>query len=200
VATGVRRGQRFYHGELGITLGFPEGWSIINRADALIGHSADRQAFIAMTLEGNSKGLSARQLLRQRAGGQPLVAERELRQAGLSGYSAIIPGSAPRRVAALLHGERAYLFVAAVRGSTSLESQDARFLEVIGSFRPLAAAERKLAEPLRLDIISVKQGQTMAELARRSKLPGNAEASLRLLNNLYPVGEPRPGDRVKVVH
>ncbi|QLC73489.1 M48 family metalloprotease [Pseudomonas sp. LPB0260] len=199
-ATGVRRGQRFYHGELGITLGFPDGWSLINRADALIGHSVDQQAFIAMTLEGNPRGLSARQLLRQRVGGQPLAAERELRQAGLSGYSAIIPGSAPRRVAALLHGERAYLFVAAVRGSASLESQDARFLEVIGSFRPITAAERRLAEPLRLDIVTVKQGQTMAELARRSKLPGDAEASLRLLNNFYPVGEPRPGDRVKVVH
>jgi predicted Zn-dependent protease len=199
-ASGVRRGQRFYHGELGFTLGFPDDWGIINRADALIGHSADQHAFIAMTLEGNPKGLSARQLLRQRVGGQPLVAERELQQAGLSGHSAIIPGSAARRVAVLLHGERAYLFVAAVRGQASLETHDPRFLEVIRSFRPITAAERKLAEPLRLDIISAKQGQTMADLARRSKLPGNAEASLRLLNNLYPVGEPSPGDRIKIVH
>ena len=198
-ASGVRRGQRFYHGELGVTLGFPEGWELINRADALIGHSADQQAFIAMVLEGNPQGLSAAQLLRQRAGGQRLVDQRELQQAGLKGHSAIIPGSTARRVAVLLHGARAYLFVAAVRGGASLESQDARFLEVIQSFRPITAAERKLAQPLRLRMISAKPGQQMADLARQSKLPGDAEASLRLLNNLYPVGEPRPGDRLKVV-
>ncbi|UTW09552.1 M48 family metalloprotease [Pseudomonas benzenivorans] len=198
-ASGVRRGQRFYHGELAVTLGFPEGWELINRADALIGHSADQQAFIAMVLEGNPQGLSAAQLLRQRAGGQRLVDQRELQQAGLKGHSAIIPGSTARRVAVLLHGARAYLFVAAVRGGASLESQDARFLEVIQSFRPITAAERKLAQPLRLRMISAKPGQQMADLARQSKLPGDAEASLRLLNNLYPVGEPRPGDRLKVV-
>ena len=198
-ASGVRRGQRFYHGELGFTLGFPDGWGITNRADALIGHSADQQAFIAMVLEDNPQGLSAAQFLRKRAGAQPLVDQQELRQAGLRGHSAIIPGSAARRVAVLLYGSRAYLFVAAVRGRTSLESQDARFLEVIKSFRPITAAERKLAQPLRLQLIKAQPGQRMADLAKQSKLPGDAEASLRLLNNLYPVGEPRPGDRLKIV-
>ncbi|SDG60644.1 Putative Zn-dependent protease [Pseudomonas benzenivorans] len=198
-ASGVRRGQRFYHAELGFALSFPDGWGIVNRPDALIGHTADRQGFIAMTLENHPKGLAAAELLRQRAGGQRLVAGQALQQAGLQGYSAIIPGSAARRVAVLLQGSRAYLFVAAVRGRASLESQDAQFLAVIKSFRPLTAAERKLAEPLRVQLVRAKGGERMAALARQSKLPGDAEATLRLLNNLYPAGEPSAGDWLKVV-
>jgi predicted Zn-dependent protease len=39
----------------------------------------------------------------------------------------------------------------------------------------------------------------MAALAKRSKLPGDALGTLRLLNNLYPSGEPAAGDWLKVV-
>jgi predicted Zn-dependent protease len=198
-ASGVRRGQRFYHAELGFTLGFPDGWSIVNRPDALIGRAADQQAFIGMTLEANPQRLAPDEWLRQRVDGQRLVAGTALQQAGLQGYTAIVPGSAARRVAVLQQGTRTYLFVAAVRGQAPLESQDARFLEVIKSLRPLTAAERPLAEPLRLQLVKAKSGQSMADLARQSKLSGDAEATLRLLNNLYPDGEPSAGDWLKVV-
>ncbi|MDP2242774.1 M48 family metalloprotease [Pseudomonas sp.] len=198
-ASGVRRGQHFYHAELDFTLAFPQGWSMINRPDVLIGQSADQQAFIAMTQEGNPQRLSAAQLLRQRVGGQQLTAEREWRQAGLSGYSAIIAGPAAKRVAVLLHGQRAYLFVAAVRGQTALEPHDEEFIKIIKSVRSLTAAERRLAEPLRLHLVKARSGQNMAALARQSTLPGDAQATLRLLNNFYPTGEPPPGSWLKVV-
>lgn len=197
--TGVRRGQRFYHAGLNFTLAFPQGWSLLNRPDALIGHTADQQAFIAMTLEGNPQNLSPPELLRQRVGGQRLVAGVELQQAGLKGYSAVIPGNAAKRVAVIQHDARAYLFVAAVRGRASLESQDEQFLSVIKSFRPMTSAEYQEAQPLRLHRVKARPGQSMAALAKGSKLPGDALATLRLLNNLYPDGEPRPGDWLKVV-
>lgn len=197
--TGVRRGQRFYHAELDFTLLFPQGWSLLNRPDALIGHSVDGQAFIALTLEENPQQLSPAELLRQRVGGQRLVSGVELQQTGLVGYSAVIPGNAAKRVAIIQHGSRAYLFVAAVRGQVSLASQDGQFLSVIKSFRPMTSAERKEAQPLRLHMVKVKSGQTLEALAKHSKLPGDALKALRLLNNLYPAGQPRAGDWLKVV-
>ena len=99
----------------------------------------------------------------------------------------------------LLQGQRAYLFVAAVRGRTSLAVHDDSFLKVIKSLRPLTTAERRLAEPLRLHLVKAQSGQGMATLAGQSKLPGDAQATLRLLNNLYPAGEPAPGSWLKVV-
>lgn len=198
--TGVRRGQRFYHAGLNFTLAFPAGWSLLNRPDALIGHTADQQAFIAMTLEDNPQKLAPTDLLRQRVGNQRLVAGVELQQAGLKGYSAVLPGNAPKRVAMIEHGARTYLFVAAVRGQTSLESQDAQFLSVIKSFRPMTGAEIKKAQPMRLRMVKVKPGQTLESLAKQSPLPGDALKTLRLLNNLYPSGQPRAGDWLKIVH
>ncbi|PJE42521.1 MAG: peptidase M48 Ste24p [Pseudomonas sp.] len=197
--TGVRRGQRFYHADLNFTLAFPKGWSLLNRPDALIGHTADQQAFIAMTLEDNPQQLTPAELLRKRVGGQRLVAGVELQQAGLNGYSAVIPGTAAKRVAVIQYGSRVYLFVGAVRGRASLETQDEQFLSVIKSFRPMTSAEFQQAQPLRLQMVKVKPGQTIEALAEGSKLPGDALKTLRLLNNLYPSGQPRAGDWLKVV-
>lgn len=198
-ATGVRRGQRFYHGELDFTLAFPEGWAIVNQPETLIGHSADKQALLAISLEANPQRLAPAEWLQRRAAGQRLVAGNEWQQSGLRGYSAIIPGNAPKRVAVIQQAQRAYLFVAAVRGGASLEHADGQFLQVINSFRPLTAAERKLAEPQRIHLFQVKAGQSMAELAKQSKLQGDALGTLRLLNNFYPAGEPSPGAWLKAV-
>lgn len=198
-ASGIRRGQNFYHGELDFTLSYPQGWQLVNRPDVLIGHAADEQAFIAMTLEAADQQLTPAEFLRKRAGNQRLVAGEELRLGKLPGYTAVLPGQSARRVAVIYRGDSAYLFVAAVKGRASLETEDQRFLEVIRSFRPLKASERKLAEPVRLRLVRAKAGQSLATLAREVPLPRDGEAQLRLLNGLYPSGEPRAGDWLKTL-
>lgn len=198
-ATGVRRAQQFFHTGLGFTLSYPQGWALLNRPDALIGHTADQQAFIAMTLEQTKAGQTPAEFIKQRAGGRRLAAEESLQQAGLQGYTAVIPGSAAKRAAVIFKGQQAYLFVAVVKPPASLETEDANFLKVIKSFRPLKDDERKLAQPLRLHMVKAKSGQSMAKLAQESQLPGDVEPRLRLLNHLYPSGEPRPGDWLKVL-
>ena len=39
----------------------------------------------------------------------------------------------------------------------------------------------------------------MAGLARQSPLGADAESQLRLMNDLYPSGEPKPGQLLKIV-
>ncbi|MDN5515415.1 MAG: M48 family metalloprotease [Pseudomonas sp.] len=198
-ASGIRRGRNFYHGELDFALTYPQGWQLVNRPDVLIGHTADEQAFIAMTLEAADKRLSPAEFLRKRAGSQRLVAGEELRVGTLQGYTAVLQGQSARRVAVIYRGDNAYLFVAAVKGRASLEAEDQHFLDVIRSYRPLKAAERKLAEPVRLHLVRAKAGQILSALAKDSPLPADGEAQLRLLNGLYPSGEPRPGEWLKTL-
>ncbi|SFO73895.1 Putative Zn-dependent protease [Ectopseudomonas composti] len=198
-ASGIRRGRNFYHGELDFALTYPQGWQLVNRPDVLIGHTADEQAFIAMTLEAADKRLSPAEFLRKRAGSQRLVAGEELRVGTLQGYTAVLQGQSARRVAVIYRGDNAYLFVAAVKGRASLETEDQHFLDVIRSYRPLKAAERKLAEPVRLHLVRAKAGQSLSALAKDSPLPADGEAQLRLLNGLYPSGEPRPGEWLKTL-
>jgi predicted Zn-dependent protease len=144
-------------------------------------------------------GLSPEELLRQRAKGQRLVQEQTLKGGGLHGYTGIIAGTPAKRVALIYKDSRAYQFVAAVKGRGSLESEDQHFMQVINSFRPLAAAEAKLAQPLRVHLRQAKAGDKMAALATASKWPDDPQATLRLLNGLYPDGEPRPGDWLKIL-
>lgn len=198
-ASGIRRGRHFYHGELDFTLSYPQGWQLVNRPDVLIGHSADEQAFIAMTLEPADKRLTPAEFLRKRAGSQRLAAGEELRLGALQGYTAVLQGQSARRVAVIYRDDNAYLFIAAVRGRASLETEDQRFLEVIRSYRPLKADERKLAEPVRLHLVRAKAGQSLAALAKEVPQQGDGEAQLRLLNGLYPDGVPRAGDWLKTL-
>ncbi|MBM7061140.1 M48 family metalloprotease [Pseudomonas sp. UL073] len=197
-ATGVRRGRHFYHAGLGFALSFPEDWVVLNQPDVLVGQSAVQQAFIAMQLE-RAEG-TPEAFLRARLRGQGLAEAEALQQAGLQGYTGVIPGQAAKRVAVIFKGSQAFLFVAAVKGGASLESADAQFLQTIKSFHPLAADERKLAQPMRLQMVRAKAGQTYAELAKNSPLPRDAEATLRLLNHQYPSGQPMPGKWLKLVH
>lgn len=198
-SSGIRRGQHFYHGPLDFTLSYPAGWQLLNRSDVLIGHSADEQAFIAMTLEAADKRLTPAEFLRKRVGGQRLVAGETLQVGALQGYTAVLSGQSARRVAVIYRGDSAFLFVAAVKGRASLETEDERFLSVIRSFRALTAQERELAEPLRLKLVRVKAGQRLADFVGQGAAAEGGEARLRLLNNLYPSGEPRAGDWVKTL-
>ncbi|AYC34613.1 peptidase M48 Ste24p [Pseudomonas cavernae] len=197
-ATGVRRGQSFYHAGLGFTLSAPQGWSMDNRPEALIAVSADRQALIAMQLDRAKDTPEA--FLQARLGGQRLAQAEPLQQAGLQGYTGVIPGRPAKRVAVIFKDSKAFLFVAAVKGGASLEGVDDQFLQTIKSFHPLTADERKLAQPMRLQLVRAKAGQSFAELAKDSPLSRDAEANLRLLNHQYPSGQPSPGDWLKVVH
>ncbi|MDU3291699.1 MAG: M48 family metalloprotease [Pseudomonas aeruginosa] len=197
-SAGVRRGQNFYHAELDFTLSYPAGWKILNQPSALLGYPADEQSFIGMKLVPHDSRLTPAEFLRKNAG-QRLAQEESLKQAGLNGYTAVVPGNPARRVAVIYQGDRAYLFVGVVKVG-SLETQDDRFLSVIRSFRPLRDKERALAQPRRLHLVQVKAGQTLEQLAAGGEGSlSDSVARLRLLNDLYPSGEPRPGDWLKVV-
>ncbi|MWV15302.1 M48 family metalloprotease [Pseudomonas sp. L-22-4S-12] len=198
-AAGVRRGQRFYHGGLDFTLAFPPGWELINRADAVIVHAPDQQAFVVMSLEPLAQQATAQEYLARRAGRQQLVQQDSFRQAGLEVATGVVPGSAAKRVAVIMREKQAFLFVAAVKGHGSLESQDAQFLEVIRSFRPLQAQERELTEPRRLRLVQLKPGQGLEALSGQMSVEGDPLTRLRLLNGLYPGGQPRPKAWLKMV-
>jgi predicted Zn-dependent protease len=196
---GVRKGQRFYHAGLNFTLGFPPDWGLINRPDALIVHAPDQQAFVVMSLEPLKQAMGSAEYLRRRAGTQRLAEQESFQQAGLDVTTAILPGSPAKRVAVIARGNQVYLFVAGVKGRASLESQDANFMEVIRSFRPLKPGEEKLTEPRRLYLAQFTAGQTLQSMSREMAAEPDALARLRLLNGYYPEGYPKVGQWLKLV-
>jgi len=198
---GIVRGQHFYHAGLNMTLEYPDGWQVRNRPDVLLAHTRDEQAFIALTTERltSEPSPSAEALLRQRAGKATLVQGEAFGAEGYQGYMAVIPGANARRVAVIVRGDQAFLFIGAFRDRGPLELHDPAFVSVIRSFRGLSRADKALAEPMRIRLHRVRQGDTYARLARQSPLGEGAEDRLRLLNGHWPDGQPEPGQWLKVV-
>lgn len=197
---GIIRGQRFLHADLNMVLDYPKNWVILNRPDVLLAHTPDEQGFIALTMENlGNNNLTAEELLRSRVGNQRLTQDQAFSGAGYKGFMAIIPGDNARRVAAIVRGDQAFLFIGAFRGRGPLELYDKQFVQTVRSFRPLTSADKKNAEPLRIALVRARQGDTYARLAKRSPLGEEAEARLRLLNAQWPDGQPQAGQWLKVV-
>ena len=91
------------------------------------------------------------------------------------------------------------MFVAAVKGRGSLESEDHQFMSVINSFKPLTDKEKQLAKPAVIQVVQVKPGESLESLAKAVDLTGDKVARIRLLNGLYPAGEVAPGSYLKLV-
>lgn len=197
---GVRRGQQFLHAGLDFALVIPQGWDLLNRPDAVVFHTPDQQAFIAMTMARFDSRLTPEEMLRKQVGSQRLALQESFTQAGLQGTTAVIPGQPAKRVALLVRNQEAFMFVAAVKGRGSLESEDDQFMSVISSFKPLTAKEKQLARPAVIQVVKVSPGETLESLARGVDLPGDKVARIRLLNGLYPNGEAKPGSYIKLVH
>jgi len=120
----------------------------------------------------------------------------------LSGYPAAFAAGAqqgkPVVVAAVVFNGTQYLIAGMARDKPAYERERSTLRAAINSFRAITPAERQAARPYVLKLVTTKPGMTMAKLARQSPLGADAESQLRLMNALYPSGEPKPGSPSKL--
>lgn len=184
--------NRYYHNKLAFTFEHPAGWTVSGGAKAIVASSADGSADLTITVARRQQGASPRTVLEAKGFGA-LSAGTELDQAGLVGYTAT---AGEKRVAVIDYQNLSYVFEGR---ASNFAAGDPALLAIIESFRPMHPAERNSGgDGYHVHYIQVPQGATMASLAAGSPIP-DAEAQLRLLNGLYPRGEPRAGDWIKVI-
>lgn len=190
-----RAETRYYHNKLGFTLEPPQNWSVNAGAKAIVASAPDGGTSLTITVRRRDQGVTPRAVLEGSISGT-LSAATELDQAGLKGYTGIIgSGASAQRVAVIDYNNLSYLFDGSAQDFTV---QDSSLLAMIESFRPMHPAERGSGDGRYVHYIQVPQGATMSSLATGMRIP-DAEAQLRLLNGLYPRGEPRTGDWIKVI-
>ncbi|MGH8750549.1 MAG: M48 family metalloprotease [Burkholderiales bacterium] len=195
---GIIRNGNFYHAGLGVTLRFPQGWRIHNLPDRVQAQSPGNDASMEMTLGKNKLEGTPADYLRKLLGFGGEIHSLDI--GGLPAASAKVSSSGkPAKVAVIYHDNHAFVIAGGAKSDEVFQRQQENIDASIMSFHALTEAERKLAKPLKIKIISARENLTYAELAKSSPLGKNAESHLRLLNAQYPSGEPVRGQALKIV-
>ena len=200
---GIVRGNTFLHPDLRLSLSFPQGWEIQNARTQVLAKAPERNEFMLLQLVPNPSG-SIEQVAQgsmANAGFRQINGERA-QVNGLDAYVGTYQGqmqglgNVVTLAAHIVHDRNVYVF-AGLAPPNGFESAQRSFAQSIRSFRELSRQEAANIRPNRVDVYTVRQGDTWASIAERS---GGIKAStLAIMNNYEPNQQPRPGDRIKIV-
>jgi predicted Zn-dependent protease len=195
---GLIRNNMLLHEKLGLAIQFPPGWRVQNRPDRVTALSPQGDALVEL-LQGPKHDRPLETLQK----GVKLDVGARYDSGKLSGYPAAFAAGAqqgkPVVAAAVVFNGTQYLIAGMAKDKAVYERERNALRSAINSFRAITPAERQAARPYVLQMITAQPGMTMASLAQQSPLDADAESQLRLINALYPSGEPKPGQRLKIV-
>lgn len=195
---GVLRNNLLLHERLGLAIQFPPGWQVHNRADRVVATNPAGDALLELQA-GPKRGRPLDTLQK----GVKLDAGARFDSGSLGGLPAAFAAGSqagrPMVVAAVVLDGAQYLIAGMTRDKSAYERERSALRAAINSFHAITPAEKKSARTYSLQLTPSRPGQTLADLARQSPLGAGAELQLRLINGLYPSGEPKPGELVKIV-
>lgn len=192
------RDNLLLHAGFGLAVQFPPGWQVQRRAGRVAAASPAGDALLE--LQPAPKRGPLLETLRQ---GIKLDPGARYDSGRLDGHPAAFVAGAqsgrPVVAAAVAFKDAHYLIAGRADDAAAYARERTALRSAINSFRALTAAEKQAARPQLLQLVRAAPGTTMAGLARQSPLGADAEAELRLINHLYPSGEPEPGQFLKIV-
>jgi predicted Zn-dependent protease len=204
---GMVRDNRFYHSDMQFTLAFPSGWQVVNQPDKILAVAPKKEHMMEIRTQAPPADLTdPRDFAMRGLGNKRLSRAETLDVNGLKGWTALVRGdpspygqSSTVRYVIIYYGNLMWVFKGASRSGLEAPSGDPFFLSTANTFRRMRANEFQLAEPYRLHVMRAGEGTTMEALAKDSPIPKYPLQQLRLINSLYPDGEPKPGDLIKTV-
>ncbi|QFI68021.1 M48 family metalloprotease [Sinorhizobium alkalisoli] len=195
---GYVRGQTFLHGKLGIRFDVPTGFQIDNKAEAVL---ATGPGDVAIRFDGVAD-TARRSLTDYLASGWVTGLQPDtIKSVMLNGLEAATAYASADRwdfdVTVIRIDDRIYRFLTAVpKGSAALEATASHLRN---SFRRMAPGEIKSLKPLRIRVVTVKPGETIATLASRMMGTDRKLDLFRLINAMQVTSTVKPGDKVKII-
>ncbi len=195
---GYVRGNTFLHPGLGIAFSVPSGFVIDNAAAAV---TAAGPGNIAIRFDGVQIDKAMPLTDYVRSGWVAGLEDASVRSITINGNDAAIARARAEGwqfdIAVVRSGPQVYrLLTAAPVGNPSIEAV-AR--SVSGSFKTLTPQERAALKPLRIRVVTVKPGDTVASLAARMIGVDRKLELFQVLNALGPGATVSAGDKVKIV-
>ena len=200
---GITRGNNFYHADLDFTLRLPRYWNVTNRPDQLIITAHGGGAIMQLVVEDINKRIPPREFIQSRLGlrlshDQALNINDLQAHTGLASINTSF-GRRTARITTIYHKDRAFTLVGVAKEPETAADYDRYFLETAQTFHAMTENERLLAQPLRLKITQAESNTRFSALAKESPLEFFPEEQLRLINAIYPQGEPQTGMLIKVI-
>ena len=199
---GFIRGREFLHPELRLGFTAPEGFRLANSPTAVVGQDRQGRAMIFTSAPSRSRNMVTH-LTQEWAPNQRLqdVQRTEIggRPAAVGFGRATLGRQQGNAMLAAVEGsgDTVYRFVYFTRGSMD-RATIRDFERSLTSFRTLSRAELADLRPLRIQTVTVREGDTIDSLSRRMEVDELPREWFEVLNALdrRPL---RPGDRVKIV-
>jgi predicted Zn-dependent protease len=195
---GFVRGRRFLHPKLGFTFVAPEGFTLDNTAQAVLGvREGGGQA-----LRVDAVRVPAEQTLPEylNSGWIENIDPKTVEETTINGFPAATATAKGDqwvfRLYAVRFGTDVYRFIFATKRMNS--EIDHTFREAVATFRRMTLAESQAAKPLHLKVVTVAPGDTVERLAARMATPDRQIERFRILNGLSLSERVTPGDQVKL--
>jgi predicted Zn-dependent protease len=196
---GFVRGRQYIHPRLGFAFTAPDGFTLDNTAQAVLGMKdgagqALRFDVVKLPAEQSLAGYLG-------SGWVENIDQGSVEELTLNGFPAATATAKSDqwsfRVYAVRSGGDVYRFVFAAKNRTA--EAERTFRDAVRTFRRLSPAETQLAKPLRLRIVKVAPGDSAESLASRMAAVDHAVERFRVLNGLDAKTRPVAGDLVKII-
>lgn len=196
---GFVRGNRFSHAGLGVTFEVPDSFDLTNRTDAVLASGPGQQALRFDAVAKKNRSLSAADYLKSGwVNGLDASTVRPVTINGLKGASGFAQAGDWQFIIHVIDFRRMhYRFILAAPRSASGIQQAGDF--IAGTFRRLSRREKAGLKPLKISVVTVRQGDTVKRLAARMQGVKRPEVLFRALNGLDAADTVTPGQKVKVV-
>ncbi|MEJ5020359.1 cell division protease CdlP [Ochrobactrum vermis] len=195
---GYVREQTFIHPKLGVTFRAPVGFTIDNSANAVM---ASGPGEVAIRFDGASLPAGSDLADYIRSGWVTGLDDSSIQTTTINGLPAATARASADRwqfdIVVIGANNKVYRFLtAAPKGSNALLPASQT---VTQSFRLLSPAEQNAIKPLRIRVVTVKPGDTLASLSARMQGTTRKLELFRLLNAMSAGATVSVGDRVKLI-
>ena len=204
---GVIRRTTFYHPRLGIKFTFPEDWRLEPSRQGVRLVNRVGEAGFSITTARIKPGVSPEAFAREGLG-LSIREGREITIAGLPSYLGIADradspfGPRPTRFAVILDQRRGLAYVLRGAGKHDLRKirDDRDYIATIFSFDRMTREDFQVAKLPKIQVVRAESDTTMEALAAESPITNYALDKLRVMNGLYPDGQPEEGQLIKIVN
>jgi len=205
-ATGVAKGNTFYHGALRIVIEFPKDWDTVMAGAAVLGRAPAPET-ATITVQRHlpaSSGQTPETYVKETLKRTDVVNGRTFKIGEFDAYAGEIKQADPnspkkQTIGVVFRLGDVFLFRGELPTGGDFKAFEATFQTTMGGLRGMTIEDLRIANSQRLKVIEAKPGDTFEKLAKGTALGPGGPDLLRVINGLYPNGEPRAGDLIKVV-